>query len=148
VASINTSNFLLLLFSCVIYYHILVRVYHREWMLLTFNVCLYLCHSTRQTAILWPAFCTTWISCQQKGKNILMKQEMIGWQWHQLDHTQITCTWLRRYRMHAWSSLLNFYRWDALPDIQPTVSEHWRQYITWNQKLKKSGMIEQAVESE
>jgi len=23
---------------------------------------------------------------------ILMKQETIGWQWHQLDHMQITCT--------------------------------------------------------
>jgi len=21
-----------------------------------------------------------------------MKEEMMGWQWHQLDHTQITCT--------------------------------------------------------
>ena len=23
---------------------------------------------------------------------ILMKQEMMGWQWHQLDHMQIICT--------------------------------------------------------
>jgi len=26
---------------------------------------------------------------------ILMKQEMMGWQWHQLDHMQITCTSLQ-----------------------------------------------------
>jgi len=26
---------------------------------------------------------------------ILMKQEMMGWQWHQLDHMQIICTLLQ-----------------------------------------------------
>jgi len=26
---------------------------------------------------------------------ILMKQEMMGWQWHQLDHMQIICTSLQ-----------------------------------------------------
>jgi len=31
-------------------------------------------------------------------------------QWHQLDHMQTIYTWL-----------------DALPDVQPTVSKHWRQ---------------------
>jgi len=43
-------------------------------------------------------FCrTTWISGLQKGKPFwnLMKQEMMGWQWHQLDHTQIICTSLQ-----------------------------------------------------
>jgi len=25
----------------------------------------------------------------------LMKQEMVGWQWHQLDHLQIICTSLQ-----------------------------------------------------
>jgi len=40
---------------------------------------------------------TTWISWHQKGKLswILMKQEMMGWQWHQLDHMQIICTSLQ-----------------------------------------------------
>jgi len=41
----------------------------------------------------------TWVSRHQKGKPfcILMKQEMMGWQWHQLDHTsmQIICTLLQ-----------------------------------------------------
>jgi len=37
---------------------------------------------------------TTWISQHQKGKSfwILLEQEMMGWQWHQLDHKQIICT--------------------------------------------------------
>jgi len=37
---------------------------------------------------------TTWVSRHQKGKSfwILLEQEMMGWQWHQLDHTQIICT--------------------------------------------------------
>jgi len=39
---------------------------------------------------------TTWVSQHQKGKPfwILMKQEIMGWQWHQLDHMQIICTLL------------------------------------------------------
>jgi len=34
-----------------------------------------------------------------------MKQEMIGWQWHQLDHTQIICTLLQTDN-HASSSFM------------------------------------------
>jgi len=37
---------------------------------------------------------------------ILMKQEMIGWQWHQVDHMQITCTLLQTDN-HASISSLN-----------------------------------------
>jgi len=35
---------------------------------------------------------TTWVNRHQKGKPfwILLKQEMMGWQWHQLDHMQTT----------------------------------------------------------
>jgi len=34
---------------------------------------------------------TTWVIRHQKGKQILilLEQEMMGWQWHQLDHIQI-----------------------------------------------------------
>jgi len=46
---------------------------------------------------------------------------MMGWQWHQLDHMQITCTSLQTDN-HASTSSLNFYRPDALPDAQLTVS--------------------------
>jgi len=37
---------------------------------------------------------TTWVSRHQKGNPfwILLEQEMMGWQWHQLDHMQIICT--------------------------------------------------------
>jgi len=40
---------------------------------------------------------TTWVSQDPKGKPfwILLKQEMMGWQWHQLDHMQIICTTLQ-----------------------------------------------------
>jgi len=40
---------------------------------------------------------TTWVSRHQKGKLfwILLVQEMMGWQWHQLNHMQIICTSLQ-----------------------------------------------------
>jgi len=39
---------------------------------------------------------TTWVSWH-KGKPfwILLQQQMMGWQWHQLDHMQIICTSLQ-----------------------------------------------------
>jgi len=56
---------------------------------------------------------------------ILLKQEMTGWQLHQLDHMQIICTTLQTDN-HASTSSLNFYGPDALPDAQPKVSKHGR----------------------
>jgi len=53
----------------------------------------------------------------------------MGWQWHQLDHMQIIRTSLETDN-HTSTSSLNFYRLDALPDAQPTVSKHWRQDLT------------------
>ena len=66
---------------------------------------------------------TTWVNWLQKGKPfwILVEQEMMGWQWHQLDHVQIICTSLQTDN-HASTC---FYRPDALPDDQPTASKHW-----------------------
>jgi len=60
-----------------------------------------------------------------KGKPfwILIKQEMMGWQWHQLNHMQIICTSLQT-NNHASTLPLSFYRPDALPATQPTVSKH------------------------
>jgi len=45
----------------------------------------------------------------QKGKPfwILLKQEIMGWQWHQLDHMQIICTTLQTDN-HASTPSLNF----------------------------------------
>jgi len=53
-----------------------------------------------------------------------MKQEMVGWKWHQLDHMQIICTSFQT-DIHADHSI--FCRPDALPDAQPTVLNHQRQ---------------------
>jgi len=36
---------------------------------------------------------TTWVSRHQKCKPL--EQEMMGWQWHQLDRMQIICTSLQ-----------------------------------------------------
>jgi len=55
-----------------------------------------------------------------------MKQEMIGWQWYQLNHMQIICTSLQMDN-YASTSSFSFYRPDALPDAQPTASKHWMQ---------------------
>jgi len=53
----------------------------------------------------------------------LMQQEMMGWQWHQLDHTQIICTLLKTDN-HASTSSLKFLQTRSLSDAQPTVSQH------------------------
>jgi len=59
---------------------------------------------------------TTWVSQHQKGKpfGILLEQEMMGWQWHQLDHMQIVCISLQTDN-HSSTSPLSFYWPDALP---------------------------------
>jgi len=50
-----------------------------------------------------------WVSLHHKVKPIciFMKQEMIGWQWHQLGHKQIICIVLQTDN-HASTSSLNF----------------------------------------
>jgi len=81
-----------------------------------------------------PFFSTTWVSRYQKGKN----QSGFKWgkrwwglemQWHQLDHMQTICTSLQTDN-HTSTSSLNFYRPDALSDVQPTESKQWRQYAS------------------
>jgi len=57
-----------------------------------------------------------------------MKQQMIGWHWHQLYHMQIICTLLQTDN-HASTSSLNFYRPYVLPDAQRTMSKHRRRRI-------------------
>jgi len=76
---------------------------------------------------------TTWVSRHQKGKplSILLEQDMMGWQWHQLDHMQIIYTSLQTDN-HASTSPLSFHRPDALPAAQPTASKHWRQHLPYN----------------
>ena len=50
---------------------------------------------------------TTWVSRHRKDKPfwILLKQEMMGWQWHQLDHMQIICTTLQSDNLASMPSL-------------------------------------------
>ena len=59
-----------------------------------------------------------------------MNHDIMSWQCHQLDHMQITCTSFRQITTPAPHHSI-FYRPDALPDAQPTVSKHWRQ-SNWN----------------
>jgi len=40
--------------------------------------------------------------------NEALKQEMMGWQWHQLDHMQSICTSLQK-NNHASTSSVNFF---------------------------------------
>ena len=73
---------------------------------------------------------TTWVSQYQKCKTSLDLDEargvgVLGWHWHQLDHMQTICTLLLTDN-HTNTSSLIFYRLDARPDTQPTVSKHWR----------------------
>ena len=81
---------------------------------------------------------TTWVSRHQKGKPfwILLEQEMIGWQWHQLDHMQIICTLLQTHN-YASTSPLSFHRPDALPAAQPTVSKQWMHQLAIQNVTKK-----------
>ena len=69
----------------------------------------------------------TQVSRYQKGKTNLDFTEARDseWQWHQLGHMQV-CTSLQTDN-HASNPPLSFYRPDALPAAQPTVSKHWRQ---------------------
>ena len=69
---------------------------------------------------------TTWVSRYQKGRTSLDLNEarddgVLGWKWHQLDHMQTICTSLQTDN-HTNTSSVNFYRLDALPDVQLTVS--------------------------
>ena len=70
---------------------------------------------------------TTWVSQHQKCRPfcVLLEQEMMRWQWHQLDHMHMIRTSLQTDN-HASTSTLSFYRPDAFPAAQPTASKHQR----------------------
>ena len=51
---------------------------------------------------------TTWVSWHQKPFWISLEQEMMGWQWHHLNHMQIICTSLQT-DYHAGSSYVNVF---------------------------------------
>jgi len=58
---------------------------------------------------------------------IVMKQEKMGWQWHQLHHMQMTCTSLQT-DSHASTSSLNFFT-------------GWVLFLTPNQNGSEQRMI-------
>ena len=62
---------------------------------------------------------TAWVGRYHKDKPfwILLKQEMMGWQWHQLNHMQIICTSLQTDNNASTSSLHIFYR--PMPFLPP-----------------------------
>jgi len=65
---------------------------------------------------------TTWVGRHQKGKPfwILLEHEMMGQQWHQLDHMHIICTSLQTDN-HASTSPLKFLQ-ARCPSCRPTNS--------------------------
>ena len=65
------------------------------------------------------------MSQYQKGKTNLDFTEARDSEWYQLGHMQV-CTLLQKDN-HTDTSSLNFYRPNALPGIQPTVSMHWSE---------------------
>ena len=69
-------------------------------------------------------FQDNWVGWHQKGRPfwILLEQQMMRWQWHQLDHMQIICTSLQT--GNQLTTPLLFYRPDAIPATQPTASKH------------------------
>jgi len=71
-----------------------------------------------------PLSRTTRVCRYQKGKTSLDFTEARDseWQWHQLGHMQV-CTSLQTDK-YASTPPLIFYRPDALPAAQPTVSKH------------------------
>jgi len=79
---------------------------------------------------------TTSVSWYQKGKTSLDLNDtrdngVLGWKWHQLDYMQII--WHQTVS-HTNTSSLIFYRPDALPDAQPTVSEGSHCYSMTNDR--------------
>jgi len=76
-----------------------------------------------------PLSGTTQVCRYQKGKTSpdFIEARDGEWQWHQLGHMQV-CTSLQTDN-HTNSPSLNFYRPNALPDTQPTVSKHGRQNL-------------------
>jgi len=68
--------------------------------------------------------CPTQVSRHQKGKTNLDFTEARDseWEWHQLGHMQV-CTSFQTDN-YANTSLLVFYRPDAVPAAQPTTSKH------------------------
>jgi len=90
--------------------------------------------TTTTTSVQRPISRTTWVSQHQKGKPfwILLELEMLGWQWHQLDHMQIICTSLQT-NSHASTLPLRFFtgRMPLLPPDQQRQSTEGKNVRTY-----------------
>jgi len=77
-----------------------------------------------------PLSGTTQLSRYQKGKTNLDFTEGRDseWQWYQLGHMQ-ACILLQTDNHASTPPLKFFYRPDALPAAQPTLSKHWRHSV-------------------
>ena len=63
------------------------------------------------------------------------------WQWNPLGHMQV-CTSLQTDNHTSTPPLSFFYRPDALPAAQPTVSKHWRHCLVTGGKLISLSCLE------
>jgi len=70
-----------------------------------------------------PGLSRYWKSTSSLDLNEARDDEVLGRQWLQLDHMPTICTSLQTDN-HTNTSSLNFYRPDALPEAQTTVSKH------------------------
>ena len=78
---------------------------------------------------------TTWVGHYQKDKPfwILLKQEMMGWRWHQLSHMQIICTSLQTDN-HASTSSLHFFT-GRMPFLPPNQQHQSTESQTQNNQM-------------
>ena len=67
---------------------------------------------------------TTWVGRYQKDKPfwILLKQERMGWQWHQPNHMQIICTSLRADDHPRQNIITPYFLQAGCPSCHPTNS--------------------------
>jgi len=86
------------------------------------------CLSVFNVGVLWP---NGWMNQDESWRGdsgdsswILLEQEMMGLQWHQLDHILIICASLQTDNRSSTSPLKFFSRLDGLPVTHPTASNH------------------------
>jgi len=99
------------------------------WLLATTALSYYYYYYYLLTSIQWLGFFPRQPGWAGTRKVTILEQEMMGWQWHRLDHMQIICISLPS-NNHANTSPLSFYRQDARPVAQPTASKLWRHSAT------------------
>ena len=88
------------------------------------DVVIYLTHTHTHLTALFPGL-PGWAGTRKEKTNLDFTEARDSeWQWHQLGHMQV-CISLQTDN-HASTSSLNFYRPNAVPDAQPTVSKHTR----------------------